>query len=93
MALSNSKIDYTEDYTPGMRIYYAYANKLTGTKELYELIISKVYPNMIIAWEDRGCAHMIGPEDDENVYTNHSIAQAFFKQMNVESIYGKNVNS
>lgn len=74
-------IDFTKEYTPGMQIYYAYHNELTGTKKVYELKISKVYPNMIIAWEEKGCAYMIGVEDEGNLYTNRNTAQAFLNQM------------
>ena len=74
-------IDFTEEYSPGMQIYYAYHNKLTGTKKVCDLIISKVYPNMIFAWEDKGCAYMIGIEDEENLYTNRNTAQAFLNKM------------
>lgn len=76
----------------GMRIYYIFVNELTGTKELYELIIKKVFPNMLIAWENKGCAHMIGPKDENNIYTNLNTAQAFFKQTRVSAKYGKNTN-
>lgn len=64
-----------------MTIWYAYHNPYTGNKQLYELKISKVYPDMIFASEDRGCTHMIGVEDEENIYVNHNVAKAFFKQM------------
>lgn len=80
--------DYTRDYTIGMRIYYIYTNSLTGTKELYELLISAVFPDTIIAWEPRGCAHMIGPDDEDNIYTEKSVAEAFFKQTKVVGKYG-----
>ena len=84
------RVDYTEEYTPGMKIYYIFANELTGSKELYELVITKVFPEMIIAWENRGCAHMIGAEDEDNIYTSYNTAQAFFKQTTVGAKYGKN---
>ena len=82
--------DFTEEYSPGMNIYYAYGNELTGTKELYELKISKVFPDALIAWEHKGCAHIIGTEDEDNIYTSLSVAQAFFKQMRIYSKYGQN---
>lgn len=82
-----SGTDFTQDYTIGMRIYYIYTNDLTGTKELYELITSAVHPDMIIAWEPKGCAHMIGPEDEDNIYTEKNVAEAFFKQTVVHSRY------
>jgi hypothetical protein len=74
-------IDFTEEYSPGMYVYYAFHNKLTGTKKVYKLKITKVYPNMIFAWEEKGCAYMIGIEDEENLYTNQNIAQAFLNQL------------
>lgn len=86
--LSGMGTDFTQEYTIGMRIYYIYTNELTGTKELYDLLISAVYPDMIIAWEPRGCAHMIGPQDEENIYTERNIAEAFFKQTTVQAKFG-----
>jgi len=44
--------EFSEEYAVGMRIYYIFVNELTGTKELYELTVTKVYPNMLIAWEN-----------------------------------------
>ena len=79
--------EFSEEYAVGMRIYYIFANELTGTKELYELTVTKVYPNMLIAWENKGCAHMIGVEDEDNIFTNFNTAQAFFKQTSVSAMY------
>lgn len=81
--LSGEKTDFTQTYTKKMRIYYIFSNNLTGTRQLYELIVSAVYPDMIIAWEPRGCAHMIGIEDEDNIYTERNVAEAFFKQTRV----------
>ena len=81
-------IDFTQEYTIGMRIYYIWTNEFTGTKELYEMIISEFYPNMIIGWEPKGCAHMIGPEDADNIFTERNVANAFFKQTTVSAKYG-----
>ena len=86
--MSGMEIDFTREYTIGMRIYYIYTNNLTGSKELYELLISGVYPDMIIGWEPRGCAHMIGREDADNIYEERSVAEAFFKQTEVSAAYG-----
>ena len=80
--------EFAEEYAVGMRIYYIFANELTGTKELYELIVKKVFPNMLIAWENRGCAHLIEPKDEDNVFTSLGTAQAFFKQTTVTAKYG-----
>lgn len=77
------KSDFTKEYTIGMKIYYVYSNVFTKTKELFELFISAVYPDMIIAWESKGCAHMIGLEDEDNIYTERNIAEAFFRQIEV----------
>ena len=73
-------VNYTEEYSPGTTIYYAYHNPLTGNRKLYELKITKVYPDMIFAWEDRGCAYMIGAEDEDNIFLDYHTAQAFFNQ-------------
>ena len=78
MDSSEKKVDFTREYTIGMRIYYIYTNMLTGTKELFELIISSVYEDMIIGWEPRGCAHMIDAQDSNNIYTERNVAEAFF---------------
>ena len=85
--MNGKGIDFTHDYTIGMRIYYIYTNELTGTKMLYELITSAVYPEMIIGWEPKGCAHMIGPEDADNIYTEKNVAEAFFRQTTVHGKY------
>lgn len=85
--LNGEKIDFTKDYTIGMRIYYIFVNELTGTKELYELIISAVHPDMLIGWEPKGCAHMIGPEDADNIFEERNVAEAFFKQIDVKAMY------
>ena len=82
------EIDFTHDYTIGMRIYYIYTNELTGTKALYELLTSAVYPDMIIGWEPKGCAHMIGPKDADNIYTEKNVAEAVYAQTNVLGKYG-----
>lgn len=79
--------EFSEEYAVGMKIYYIFVNELTGTKELYELTITKVYPNMLIAWESKGCAHMISPNDEDNIFTNFNTAQAFFKQTTVSAMY------
>lgn len=83
-----SEVDFTKEYTIGMRIYYIFVNSLTGTKDLYELVISAVYPDTIIGWEPKGCAHMIGPEDEDNIYTERNVAEAFFKQIQISAMYG-----
>lgn len=80
--------DFTQEYTIGMRIYYVYTNELTGTKTLYELIISAVYPDTIIGWETKGCAHMIGLEDQDNIYLEKNIAESNFNQTVVGFKYG-----
>ena len=75
------KVNYTEEYSPGMKIYYAYHNPLTHNKKLYELKISKVYPDTIIAWEEKGCAYLIGAEDEGNIFLDYHTAQAFHNQI------------
>lgn len=86
--LRKSNVDFTQEYTIGMRIYYVFYNELTGNKYLYELLISAVYPDTIIAWEPKGCAHMIGPEDEGNIYTERNVAEAFYNQIKTEKRYG-----
>ena len=82
-------VDFTHDYSIGMKIYFIWINELTGTKELYELIISSVYETKIIGWEPRGCAHVIGAEDADNIYTERNVAEAFFKQTTVTAKYSR----
>ena len=81
--MKKSELDFTKEYTIGMRIYYVYVNEFTKTKELYELITSAIYPDMIIAWESKGCAHMIGLEDEDNIYTERNVAEAFYNQIRI----------
>ena len=81
--LKKSELDFTKEYTIGMRIYYVYVNEFTKTKELFELITSAIYPDMIIAWEPKGCAHMIGLEDEDNIYTERNVAEAFYNQIRI----------
>ncbi len=74
------KVNFTEEYSPGMKIYYVDRNPFTKSCRLYELKISKVYPEMIVAWEEKGCAYLIGVEDDDNIFLDYHTAQVFYEQ-------------
>ena len=86
--MSGETVDFTLDYTIGMRIYYVFINELTGNKALYELIVSAVYPDTIIGWEPKGCAHMIGPQDADYIFTERNTAETIYRQVVVEPKYG-----
>lgn len=59
---------FTKEYKIGETIYYAFENELTGNNEVYELVITKVYPKVIIGSIPRENYICIDIKDKDNIF-------------------------
>lgn len=80
--------DFRKLYHSGDTIYYVYLNHLTGDKELFELHVRTVYARSLIAWEDGGCARIIGYPNRDWIFWDRREAETYYKTAKVEAIYG-----
>ena len=70
--------DFNDYYVVGQKIFYIRVLEKIGVKDLLELKIRTVYPDMIVACEKKGFARCIGPETQDMIFLDrHSAEKAF----------------
>ena len=80
--------DFRELYRSGDTIYYVYLNHLTGDKELLKLTVRTVYARSLIAWEEKGCARIIGYPSRDWIFLDGREAESYYKTAKVVAKYG-----
>ena len=89
--LEDPDFDFRNLYRSGDTIYYVWINNLTGDKQLLKLTVRTVYARSMVAWEEKGCAHMIGYTTRDWIFWDKREAEAYYKSTKVEAKYGRNV--
>lgn len=87
--LPDPEFDFREIYHSGDTIYYVWLNNLTGDKSILELKVRTVYARSLVAWEDRGPAHMIGYPSRDWIFWDRREAEAYYKSAKMEAKYGR----
>jgi len=72
--------DYRLQYAKGERIWYVNVSEMCGTVDLEELIISKVYPRVIIAYIDQGMSRSIDYKDRDMIFNTPKEAENTYKE-------------
>ena len=86
--LEEPDFDFRKLYRSGDIIYYVWINYLTGVKELLKLTVRTIYARSLIAWEEKGNAHMISYPTREWIFMDRREAQKAYKDVEVEAMYG-----
>ena len=89
--LEEPDFDFRNLYHSGDIIYYVWINYLTGDKQLLKLTVRTVYARSMVAWEEKGCAHMIGYTTRDWIFWDLREAEAYYKSVKVEAKYGREV--
>lgn len=80
--------DFRELYHSGDTIYYVYLNHLTGDKSLFKLTVRTVYARSLIAWEEKGCAQLIGYPNRDWIFLDGREAESYYRTAKVVAKYG-----
>ena len=86
--LPDPDFDFRELYHKGDIVHYIRINNLTGDKELLELNVRTIYARSLVAWEEHGCAYVIGYDTKDWIFWDRREAEAYFKSTKVEAVYG-----
>ena len=85
--LPDPDFDFREIYHKGDIVHYIRTNNLTGDKQLLELNVRTIYARSLVAWEEHGCAYVIGYDTKDWIFWDRREAEVYFKSMNVEAKY------
>ena len=82
--------DFNNFYEEGQKIFYIRVLERLGIKDLLELKIRTVYPDMIVACEKKGFARCIGPETQDMIFLDRHSAEKAYDNITIKTF--KDVN-
>lgn len=80
--------DYRHEYFKGQKVYYAYANILTGEKTSIPLTVRTIYPRSMVLIEEQGMCRCVGYEDKDNIFLTITEANDRLDDIVVKAKFG-----
>ena len=78
------KYDFRDHYQKGDWIYYLHISDVTNKVSILNLKVSTLYPNIMIAYEDRGMSYCIDSKDKDKIFETESGAEEYLKEIQDE---------
>lgn len=77
--------DFNDYYEKGQKIFYVQVSERLGEKDLLELTIRTIYPKMMVAVEEKKCAHCIGADSQDMIFFDRKSAVEAYNDVDIKT--------